>query len=1281
MIDTPPPATPMPAQPVATVTSTEALPPPPAPLAHALAPAVPVTDPVSNLDFLPVDDAFALEFRSETIEQLVGGDALRRGVSERIEAGRSQTNADLVAGRDRVRVHATLHEHTGHGLAEVAAHLHTTVDGTLDVHAGSEDTVLLAGHMRELWDGGAAIVAAMTDDTVAGGGIRVTTPLDLWVHGLMGVEERIGTCTADAVLMESSATHYEREYGPGVHAAGLAVYTGSLYQSSRSSFRPLMRVSSGVRNLIAGGDGGGAGDGGRGGGRGGGGGDGSAGGAPAASPPPATAQTGAAAKSVTGTLAAGRRVTEVPATALDTTDALIDAQRVPLDALVDSVNARVGEEMGEAGTVMRAEDLPELSRSADTAARLESLQETLRMDATGAASGAASEAASGTAGGFRASEFDDAVSIHPATGGGGPLEIEPPSTVYGENAPMIRPHPGDAWGQGPEMKLRLLGGADRPPPTAAPESDFHAVYRRLRELRSHYRNSRDTDIADAYDAAILRVYGAVKRRFVKFGGNTGDLVQHSPHFSAADHAVCALQETARQAERGNDSVLAGTIRTALHAINQRAIEELQKMTTRYEPPAAWPTQAMQRPPATTVPTTSAAAILPPVPTPMRIDWITAYRQLRDIVRRRSDAGTEFTRLEIRHSVSAISRSVISRFRTFGGDLNDLPPRSTATTRSEQAYRAIEDMYRRAAESGEDVRAYNIRRALEAIHQLTTDKLDELTTKYGALDALSTQAMQPGPARVRPATIATPPVIDASTTVAPAGRLDIPGPEHRIVPEATHAFPEPAGGLIQAKGVPGPPPASSLPGASLSETGGAQAGDLGRWRLDPPAIGTTAAEPVATEAIVAPSLAEMSSFWLQPANPVLATGSVSFDSGLHHAGETVQPPPVTTAPSSTAPALSPGAPFLTPSWLQDDFDVHHAGETVQPPLFTAAPGSTAPALSPGAPFLTPSWLQDDFDVERALLAARFPPRFDASPFVIDASRHAELGLVELGLVEELAAGRLPLQTIDVLIDGYRATDEGGSSTLVIEYLGSLKESIERALRDEYPERTDPQWLNLVRELLRESDEPAPPSAASTAGQAEFDVMKEIDRLLEASESVSHPAPLPPPSTPGFTGAGAEAPPPAADPRGIRPPGMGGEPHPVAFDPWSAPPGRSSQVVYTQAIRTPVPSTGAPPGWRSTETPGFARAASGAVELPFSQREEIAHRFSTEDALLEAELALQTGGARALGWSATRWRRVRADLFRLNTILQSDSAAAAARIDVDWSAIEALARILEVPPPSP
>ena len=211
------------------MTSTEAPSSPADPLPVFVPPSV--MDPVSNLDLLPVDDAFALELRAERIEQLVGGDALRRGVSERIEAGRSQTNADLVAGRDRVRVHATLHEHTGHGFAEQSAHLHTTVDGRLDVHAGREDT---------------------------------------------------------------------------------------------------------------------------------------------------------------GTLAAGCRAVGAPATTLDAADGLTGARRVSIEALVDSVDARVAEGMGESGTVVRAEHLPEFTRSASTAEQLEALQETLRMVGTDSASGAAS---------------------------------------------------------------------------------------------------------------------------------------------------------------------------------------------------------------------------------------------------------------------------------------------------------------------------------------------------------------------------------------------------------------------------------------------------------------------------------------------------------------------------------------------------------------------------------------------------------------------------------------------------------------------------------------------------------------------------------------------------------------------------------------------------------------------------------------------------------------------------------------------------------------------------
>ena len=1036
MVDATPSATPMPAQPVATVTSIEALTPLPAPLPHAVAPSV--TDPVSNLDFPSVDDAFALELRSETIEQLVGGDALRRGESERIEAGRSQTNADRVAGRDRVRVHATLHEHTGHGLAEQATHLHTTVDGVLDVHAASEDTVLLAGHMRDLWDGGAAIVAAMTDDTVAGGGIRVTAPLDLWVHGLMGVEERIGTCTADAVLMELGATHYEREYGPGVHAAGLAVYTGSLYQSSRSTFRPLMRVSSGVRNLIAaggGGDGAGAG---------------SAGSAPGASPPPVPAQTGAAAKSVTVTLAAGRRTAEVPATALDTADALTDARRAPLEAFVDSVDARVCEEMVEAGTVMRAEDLPELTRCADTAERLGALQETLPMNAT--------RSASGTAGGFRASEFDGAVSMHPATGAGGPLEIEPHSAFYGENAPIARPHPGVAWGQGPEMKLALLGGADRPPQPAAPESDFHAVYRRLRELRRQYPNRSGTAIAKDINCAVMRISERVKRLFKRFGGDLDKLPIRLSKSTQADRAYLALRETARQAESAEDLLRAGAIRDALDVIDKYAVETLQALSRKYGIAEAPSTQVARRLLVMDEATVTVAAIPPRTRTPMQFDWGTAYRQLRYLSRASSDTGRDAAGEAFYRSAERISQCVMRRFVKFGGDPKTLPPATptTGATKTEQAYRAIEEMSRRAADSGDATQAYEFRQALELINGFTSKEVDELTAKYGALDALSSQdiqAMQRPPPRVGPTTSAAlsvtvrPPARVPPTTMPPPRRLDIHVPPHSIARSVSPAFSEPAGGLVHATDVSGPPPASSLPGPSLSETAGARAGGLGRWWLDPPATvsGTMAAEPAATEAAVTPSLAGTSSFWLQPADP---------------------------------------------------------------------------------------------------------------------------------------------------------------------------------------------------------------------------------------------APPPPPSAAGRTGAGAGAPPPAAaDPWRIRPQGMGSEPHPVAFDPWSAPPGPSSQVGYTRAIRTPVLSAGAPPRWLGTETPGFARAASGAVELPFSRREEIAIRFGTEDALLDAELTVQLGGADALGWSARRWREVLDDINGLNAIVQSNSAAAAAWSDVDWRAIEALMRILDDPSPSP
>ena len=218
---------------------------------------------------------------------------------------------------------------------------------------------------------------------------------------------------------------------------------------------------------------------------------------------------------------------------------------------MDSVDARVGEELGGAGAVLRAEDLPELTRCADTAERLGALRETLRIDAT--------EAASEAAGGFRGSELEGAVSMHPANGGGGPLEIDPPSAVHGENAPMARPHPGVAWGQGPQVKLGLLGGADRPPRSTAPESDFLAVSRRLRELRSRYVSLSRIEIVRDFHRVMIDVSQNTVRMFLGFGGQPEDLARRPRGATKVDHAYRVLQETARQAELEGDHVRAGTI--------------------------------------------------------------------------------------------------------------------------------------------------------------------------------------------------------------------------------------------------------------------------------------------------------------------------------------------------------------------------------------------------------------------------------------------------------------------------------------------------------------------------------------------------------------------------------------------------------------------------------------------------------------------------------------------------------------------------------------------------
>ena len=106
---------------------------------------------------------------------------------------------------------------------------------------------LLTGAMRAL---------TMSDDMAAGLGLRCTAPLDVWVHGLVGMEERPGTCAADGLLFELAGTLYEREYGPSAHAALVARHSGTVVTTMKTGFLPLMKTALGVRNLIPGGGGG-----------------------------------------------------------------------------------------------------------------------------------------------------------------------------------------------------------------------------------------------------------------------------------------------------------------------------------------------------------------------------------------------------------------------------------------------------------------------------------------------------------------------------------------------------------------------------------------------------------------------------------------------------------------------------------------------------------------------------------------------------------------------------------------------------------------------------------------------------------------------------------------------------------------------------------------------------------------------------------------------------------------------------------------------------------------
>ena len=197
-------------------------------------------------------ETFALETRAEELTYVSGARRVRRGESDRLEVG-SGPSQDAVAGTEHTRIGGQLSEHTGGNLSTQVSRMETTVEGKLTLRLKS-DTTLLGGAMTDVHTGGVFIGAGMSDDMIIGGGVRVTAPADLWLCGLIGMEEKLGSAYADGALVELYRLAFEREYATGVHVAGAAVFSGTVHATMATGFRQLFKVARGVRDLTPGGN-------------------------------------------------------------------------------------------------------------------------------------------------------------------------------------------------------------------------------------------------------------------------------------------------------------------------------------------------------------------------------------------------------------------------------------------------------------------------------------------------------------------------------------------------------------------------------------------------------------------------------------------------------------------------------------------------------------------------------------------------------------------------------------------------------------------------------------------------------------------------------------------------------------------------------------------------------------------------------------------------------------------------------------------------------------------
>ena len=304
---------------------------------------------------------YGLELRAEVLSTVSGGDSRRRGESDVLRVGWTpEESADTVRGAETVRIDGDLTETVEGQRPSALGAQGVEVRGGLDLRCHGE-VHLVAGGMNEERIGAELLLAGMTDSMVAGAGLRTTAPIDLWLAGLIGIEEKLGTAQADGALVDIAGCMYEREFHAGHHAAVTATFCGAVFTTTASGFRPLMKALIGVRNLTPGGGGGGGGG----------------GGSPTGLPPPVggSAPSAAAASTATATAVGLSRAADL-GRVVRSADSVEDVEEASVARRMADIDALVNGAMADVEEVERlhtAEDLEGGLRERSLSAILEEL--------------------------------------------------------------------------------------------------------------------------------------------------------------------------------------------------------------------------------------------------------------------------------------------------------------------------------------------------------------------------------------------------------------------------------------------------------------------------------------------------------------------------------------------------------------------------------------------------------------------------------------------------------------------------------------------------------------------------------------------------------------------------------------------------------------------------------------------------------------------------------------------------------------------------------------------